>query len=303
MARIRTIKPDIATHEGLFEAEQKSGLPIRLAFTLLLTCADKEGRFKWRPRELKLSVLPYDDEINFEDVLNCLANHNFIIKYEVNGQKYGCYVNWKKHQKPNNKESESAIPPPEEGEIIAENPAEKTPSLDLSQESLGKEKAPLDLTRGERKGKGKEGEGERKGKGRECEGNHSVTREPREDVKKVFEHWQTVMNHPDAKLNDERVSRIRKFLKSGYTADQLCEAITGCSLTPHNMGDNDRGERYDGIHVVFSSDNIDRFLRNARSPPMPRNKTEKLFDKNLSVAQTWAQRKKREREDAGRVES
>jgi hypothetical protein len=300
MARIRTIKPDIATHEGLFEAEQKSGLPIRLAFTLLLTCADKEGRFKWRPRELKLSVLPYDDEINFEDVLNCLANHGFIVKYEANGQKYGCYANWKKHQKPNNKEADSAIPSPEEGEIIVENTVEKTPSLDLYQASLGKEKASLDLTQGERKGKGKEGEGERNGKGRECEGNHSVTREAREDVKKVFEHWQSVMNHPDAKLGGERVKVIRQSLKAGYTADQLCEAITGCSLTPFYMGDNDRGEKYDGLkHVFKNSDMIDKFLRHARSPPKPRNKTEQLFDKNLSVAQTWAERKKREREDDG----
>jgi len=89
MTRIRTIKPELFTHEALFEAEQTSKLPLRLAFIGLLTCCDREGRFRWRARQLKLDVLPYDDGVNFEDVLNALAVHGFIIKYQVDGQYYG----------------------------------------------------------------------------------------------------------------------------------------------------------------------------------------------------------------------
>ena len=57
MARIRTIKPEFFRHEALFEAEHRAGLPLRLAFAGLWTAADREGRFKWRPRQLKLDVL------------------------------------------------------------------------------------------------------------------------------------------------------------------------------------------------------------------------------------------------------
>jgi hypothetical protein len=36
MSRIRTIKPDFFTHEDLFDAEQESGLPLRLTMPTAL---------------------------------------------------------------------------------------------------------------------------------------------------------------------------------------------------------------------------------------------------------------------------
>jgi hypothetical protein len=56
----------------------------------------------------------------------------------------------------------------------------------------------------------------------------------------VFEHWKTVLEHPQAELDNKRKKLIHEVLKSGYSVQQLCEAITGCSLTPHNMGLNDK---------------------------------------------------------------
>lgn len=302
MAKIRTIKPSIATHEGLFEAEKESGLPIRLAFSFLLMCADREGRFKWRPRELKLSVFPYDDHINFEDVLNCLVKYGFILKYEVKSEKYGCYINWEKHQKPNNKEPQSSIPSPEEGTI-----------LEIPQESLKSPQAFLELTRAdmdmdmdmEVDMEVEEGNGRGSVKGKLISPAAIVSQaapaQPRSvsktapEIKTVFDHWCQVMGSSKSHLNDERKRVIKRALGWGYTTDQLCEAVTGCSLTPFNMGDNDNGQRYNGLKVIFkNSDNVERFMSNARSPPRPRNKTEKIFDQNLSVAKSWAHRKKEE---------
>jgi hypothetical protein len=68
MARIRTIKPEFFRHADLYEAEKETGLPLRLAFAGLWTAADREGRFKWRPRELKLDCLPHD-EVDFHACL------------------------------------------------------------------------------------------------------------------------------------------------------------------------------------------------------------------------------------------
>jgi hypothetical protein len=113
MARIRTVKPELFKHEDLFELEQETGLPIRLAFIGLFTCCDRAGRFKWRPRSLKLDVLPYDD-CDFSRVLDALMTRGFVQKYEVDGEEYGVIPTFAKHQIINNRESESELPGPPE---------------------------------------------------------------------------------------------------------------------------------------------------------------------------------------------
>src|ERR1700723_3295337 len=111
MGRIRTVKPEQFQHGHLFDAEVESGFPLRLAFIGLFTCCDREGRFKWRPRELKLSVLPHDS-YGFSRVLDALAMRGFIRRYESESEVYGCIPSWSRHQVINNRESESRIPEP-----------------------------------------------------------------------------------------------------------------------------------------------------------------------------------------------
>ena len=111
MARIRTIKPELFKHEDLFDAEMQTGLPLRVAFPGLFTQCDREGRFAWRPRQLKADVLPYDD-LEFSRVLHALSTREFIIKYEVDGKAYGFIPSWHKHQAINPRESASVLPPP-----------------------------------------------------------------------------------------------------------------------------------------------------------------------------------------------
>lgn len=111
MGRIRTVKPELFAHEELFEAELQTGLPLRIAFVGLFTCADREGRFKWRPRALKLAVLPYD-EVDFSRVLDALAAADFVRRYEVEGEPYGYIPTFLKHQTVNQREAKSNLPAP-----------------------------------------------------------------------------------------------------------------------------------------------------------------------------------------------
>lgn len=111
MARIRTIKPEFFRHEALFEAEQADNLPLRLAYIGLWTVADREGRFKWQPRALKLDCLPYD-VIDFSKILDALAVHKFIVKYEVDGEFFGFIPSWESHQVINIREAKSTLPEP-----------------------------------------------------------------------------------------------------------------------------------------------------------------------------------------------
>lgn len=109
--RIRTIKPEFFLHEGLFEAELTSQLPLRVAFAGLWCAADREGRFKWKPRQLGIQILPYDN-VEFSRVLDALVTRGFVVKYTSEGCEYGVIPGFKTHQIINNRETPSNLPPP-----------------------------------------------------------------------------------------------------------------------------------------------------------------------------------------------
>lgn len=153
MARIRTIKPEFFKHEGLFDAEKETGLPLRIAYAGLWTCCDREGRFVWRPRALKTDVLPYDD-VDFSRVLDALATRGFIVRYASGGREFGVVPGFSEHQVVNARESASKIPPPPQ---VSEKDEDLTRGPRVSDASG----TGYDLARGE--GKGREGELEGKG--------------------------------------------------------------------------------------------------------------------------------------------
>lgn len=107
--RIRTIKPEFFTHEVLFDAERETHLPIRVAFAGLWSAADRSGRFKWEPRRLGISILPYDG-VDFSRVLDALLTRGFIVKYRVADEWFGAIPTWEKHQIINNREKASVLP-------------------------------------------------------------------------------------------------------------------------------------------------------------------------------------------------
>lgn len=112
MARIRNVKPELFRHGELFDLEVKFSLPLRLAFIGLWCQCDREGRFLWSPRRLKIDVLPYDD-LDFESVLSALASGGFVSKYSVDGIAYGCVPAFLDHQLVSRSEPPSAIPGPD----------------------------------------------------------------------------------------------------------------------------------------------------------------------------------------------
>lgn len=257
MGRIRTVKPELLKHEDLFELERTTGLPMRIAFVGLFTVCDREGRFKWRPRSLKLDVLPYD-ECDFSRVLDALFTRGFIRKYVLDDEEYGVIPTWHLHQVINNRESASEIPEPTESSYVSTG-STRGPRV--------KHASGTRLKHAQGEGKGKEG----KGKGKEGEGDIvDPTVDPvveDDPIVIIFAYWQKVMKSPGSALDKPRRGYIEKALKN-YTPREVCEAIRGCSMTPHNMGINDRNEKYNGLNVVLkNADNIDRFIRTARAKP------------------------------------
>src|SRR5229473_3693622 len=91
MARIRTIKPIFARHEKLQELESEwPGMRPMLTFCCLWTQCDREGRFEWRPRQLKLDVLPFVD-YDLGATMELLAEHDFIRSMRSEGDGTGMF--------------------------------------------------------------------------------------------------------------------------------------------------------------------------------------------------------------------
>jgi hypothetical protein len=114
MPRIRSLKPDFFLDEDLAELP----LWVRVLYEGLWCHADKEGRLEDRPQKLKAVIFPYD-KYPVEDGLRKLAlpkvhspkHLSFIIRYEVNEEKYIQILSWDDHQSPHHTEKESLIPP------------------------------------------------------------------------------------------------------------------------------------------------------------------------------------------------
>lgn len=106
MARIRACKPD----EGLDEDLQRLSWPARYAWHLMWCHADKAGRMEDRPKKIKAQILPYDDGVDFERVLEEYVAAGFIYRYQVDGKPYIQIRSFEKHQRPHHTEPESTIP-------------------------------------------------------------------------------------------------------------------------------------------------------------------------------------------------
>jgi hypothetical protein len=110
--RIRTHKPELYIHEELNRLEQDfPHLKPMLVFLGLMTHSDREGRFAWRPKQLKLAILPFV-EFDFNATMALLVEAGLLRSYEAKGKAYGFYPTWWEHQRPNKREPLSKIPAP-----------------------------------------------------------------------------------------------------------------------------------------------------------------------------------------------
>lgn len=107
MARARLIKPGFFTNDRLGELPAVT----RILFAGLWTIADRDGRLEDRPTRIKAEVLPYDKG-NVDRMLTALADAGFVLRYEVDGERYIQIQAFSKHQHPHMREPVSTIPRP-----------------------------------------------------------------------------------------------------------------------------------------------------------------------------------------------
>lgn len=117
--RIRNIKPELAKHWLLWQLGRVTGWPqLPLWYALLWCWTDRRERFVWNAQRLKSEIAPYDD-VNFEHVLNVLANAGFILKYRIGARTYGWIPRFLHHQHINGREDDSVLPAPPAGPLLA----------------------------------------------------------------------------------------------------------------------------------------------------------------------------------------
>lgn len=116
MARARNIKPQFFTNDELSELPPLA----RLLFIGLWTIADFKGCFEYKPKRLKVQLLPYDD-CDIEQLVSALDKSRFISIYSVQGQTFGKVLNFNKHQNPHKNEKEKGSDIPDIYQNDAEN--------------------------------------------------------------------------------------------------------------------------------------------------------------------------------------
>jgi hypothetical protein len=98
VARIRSVKPEFFRHEELQDLEAKhAGKYPMFVYEALWNQCDRQGVFLWRPRTLKLDILPFLP-FEMEDTLKILSDAGYIKRYTVDGKDYGIIPTFAKHQ-------------------------------------------------------------------------------------------------------------------------------------------------------------------------------------------------------------
>ena len=165
MARIRTIKPEFFRHEGLQDLEAANpGAYVMLVFAGLWGHCDRAGRFRWKPRTLKLDILPFLD-FDLAKTLALLREAGFVRQYRVDDDEYGEIPSFTDHQRLNGKEAQE----PEKYPACPEG------YVETHQGSTG-----------EAPGKHLPAQ---EGKGREEEGNGEVARERAPTAPRLPDDW------------------------------------------------------------------------------------------------------------------
>ena len=74
-----------------------------------------------------------------------------------------------------------------------------------------------------------------------------------DDANSIFDYWCSVMQTGRSSFSPKRKKVILDRLKEGYTKNDIETAITNCSNTPHNMGQNSNGKKYNDIELICRS--------------------------------------------------
>lgn len=245
MPRIRTIKPQFWSSEQIVECS----LSARLLFIGLWNFADDRGVLPASSKRLKMQIFPGDpitaDEM--KSMLEELLGQELLKPFTVNGKNYWLVTGWS-HQKidrptyhypaPNFDEVSTSNP----RAITASSPPEEEKEEEIDIRQVAKATQPLSST----------------------VADAGTKQYPQ--LQEIFTYWQEKTNHPKAKLDSKRRTKILAAIKLGFDLPALKQAIDGCTSSEFHMGKNEQKQRYDAIDLIFrDAAHIEKFIEMASS--------------------------------------
>ncbi|HHF7367435.1 TPA: hypothetical protein ACPSKY_002568 [Legionella bozemanae] len=253
MARIRTVKPEFWVSEQVIACSPNA----RLLFIGLWNFCDDGGVHPAEYIRVKAEIFP-TDPFTVNEIKKWIAEliiNGLVREYFIGKKAYWIVTGWKNHQRIN-RPTPLKHPQPE-SDFMKINDNHLLTQPILTEPSLLAH--PIDS------GKGREGIGEERDIYEvETPLSSFVEENTTSNTRAIFEYWQAVMNHPKAKLDHKRKRIITQAFKSGYSTEDLKQAIDGCANTPYNMGKNDAGQIYDDISLILrDADHIERFMNNS----------------------------------------
>jgi hypothetical protein len=107
--RARNIKPDFFRDAELSEVS----VECRFLFIGLWCMADREGKLKDDPKQIRFEIFPETKtKDTIDTLLSTLKDHGLIVRYEIDGRRFIKVQNFLKHQSPHHTEKNSVIPDP-----------------------------------------------------------------------------------------------------------------------------------------------------------------------------------------------
>lgn len=106
MPRARNLKPGFFSNEDLAECTPWA----RLCFAGLWTLADREGRLEDRPKRIKGELFRFDT-VDVEPLLCELERFGFVVRYQIDGERFIQVSKFLEHQTPHYSEKPSVIKP------------------------------------------------------------------------------------------------------------------------------------------------------------------------------------------------
>lgn len=127
-------------------------------------------------------------------------------------------------------------------------------------------------------------------------------------VERIFNYWKKVMNHPTAKLDPKRATRIRARLREGFKPEELASAIRGAKKDDFLMGKSANAtKKYDGIHTLFrDAEKVEALMaldgqKRGASGQIYEEDKEKAMKKAAENARIFEMSRKKELEENERI--
>jgi hypothetical protein len=227
MPRIRTIKPEFFSHEGIAD-QPFAG---RLLAIALLQLADRAGRMRWIPKAIEAHTFPYD-EVDLEALAIGLERIGYLVRYEVGGRRFAAVLNFERHQRITGKEAAltSKFPePPPKGS------AQETPDVSTGNKGETPERFPGKQV--DAQGTGEQGN---RGTGEQGENKGAQAAPPSKAIADVYEAFRLCDPQARSKPSDARRADLRTRLKD-HSPEDLILMLEWARLSPDYASQRDGG--------------------------------------------------------------